>query len=229
MALANLQALIAQLAPANGGQLSDADRATALAQAVERYSADRPRVLVEDLAVSDGGLGLPEGWQADFSAVSSLEYPIGHRPPSFFRADQWFMYQHPDGWGIELVEDLREGTLVRCAYTVRHVVDADTDTIPAQDAEAVACWAAALLCEQLATLLGANTEPTIQADRVDTGSPARQYAAMAKTYRQRYFDALGIDPKRNVAAGVVVSFPARNSRGQPPLTHPLPVINGNQG
>jgi hypothetical protein len=38
--------------------------------------------------------------------------------------------------------------------------------------------------------------------------------------RKRYFDDLGIDPKRNVAAGAVVNLNMASSVGRDRITHP---------
>lgn len=222
MSLAQFQALAQRLAADPGDILGVDDLDVAVAAAVVRYSADRPRLDVEDLTATDGGLGLPAGWAVGFSEVRSLEFPIGRRPPVFLPLTGWYMQLQPaGGWAIELVEPVAENAVFRCTYTLPQVLDGETDTLPAYDREAVCCWAAALLCEQLAAAYSANTQPTIRADSVDQQSQARNYALRADKLRQRYFDALGVNPKKTVAAGVDVSFAGHNSLGGQRLTHPL--------
>jgi hypothetical protein len=94
------------------------------------------------------------------------------------------------------------------------------DTIPANNREALTCWAAAYCLDQLAAFAAGVTESTIQAGQVQRGSQTRDYAARANALRTRYILELGIDEKRSVAAGVVVNLDLKNSRGQDRFTHP---------
>lgn len=221
MSLADLQSLTTALVRDDAGNIATGERDRAIALAVTRYGKDRPRALVEDL-VSAGGkwLDLPSEWEHGISVIQSLEYPIGNAPPTLLALGMWQVYQGPMGWQILLVDSLAIGATVRAAYTAPHVVDALTDTIPAVDAEPVASWAAALLCDQLASLYSNDTDSSIQADAVDHTSKAREFALRAKTLRKRYYDELGIEPKRNVAAGVVVDMDLTDSRGRDRLLHP---------
>lgn len=221
MSLADLQSLTTALVRDDAGKIATGERDRAIALAVTRYSKDRPHVLVADL-VSAGGkfLDLPAGWQNGFSAIQSLEYPIGDAPPTYIPVDMWQVYQGLAGLQILLIDSLAIGATVRAAYTVPHTVDALTDTLPAVDAEPVASYAAAMLCDQLASLYSNDTDSSIQADAVDHTSKAREFALRAKTLRKRYFDELGVEPKRNVAAGVVVDLDLTDSLGRDRLLHP---------
>lgn len=223
MRLSDLTAMIARLAQDAGGILAPEDSAAALRAAVERYGMDQPRRFVADLPIADDGLDLPEDWEAGFSAVAGLEYPIGQRPPALLPNEGYYPYAAPDGDRLMFAPGYGGTGAARLTYTRRHAYDADADacTVPDQHLEAVAAWAAAVLCEQLATYYAGNSEPTIQADRVDYTSPARQYQKRAESLRKRYFDELGIDPRRNVAACAVATPVAKNSVGGPRLTHPL--------
>lgn len=226
MALTDYYSLIAQLAQDSASRLTADDVDTAVRAAVLRYSKDRPRRIVEDLTAATGGqyLDLPVDWQAGFSAVQELEYPIGQVPRSLIPAgaEGWELLPMPDGSDlVALAAGLPAGATVRLSYTRRHVLTAGQDTLPEDDREAVCCWAAAILCDQLAAWYAANGDPTIQADRVDQTSPQKAYAAQAKMLRKRYQDEIGVEEKRNVAAGTVVSHPDRNSLGGVRITHPI--------
>ncbi len=235
MAIPLYRELAGQLANDPGGKLKAGSVDAAIAAAVIRYSDDRPDSAIEMLSASDGGLGLPEGWQEGFSRVVKIEYPIGHRPPTYLKPEDWFMYTLPATTGtppvaehttIELVASPPEGANAQCIYTVKRLLDANRDTIPSKHMEALCCWAAALLCDEISAAYSANTDSTIQADSVDQTSPARSYAQRANTLRNRYYDALGIDPKKTAAAGCDVSFRDKNSLGGSRLTHPLPWWQG---
>lgn len=221
MTLTDIQSLTTALVRDDAGNIATADRDSAIALAVSRYSKDRPRVLVEDLTSAGGQLlDLPAGWEAGFSAIQSLEYPIGNAPPTLLALGTYELYQGPADTQILLVDGLAAGAQVRARYTVQHVATLATYTPPGIDAEPLASYAAAILCDQLASLYSNDTDSSIQADAVDHTSKAREFALRAKTLRKRYYDELGIEPKRNVAAGVVVDMDLNDSRGRDRLTHP---------
>lgn len=223
MPLADFQTLVTDLSRDDAGKVSVAQRDAALAQAVERYSQDRPRDKVEDI----NGLGtqlldLPAGWQDGFSTLTQLEYPIGNVPPTLVPQDDISIYQTPAGQQIQLRYAVANAAAnVRITYAVKHVLDAGTDTIPASHRTPVAAWAAADLCEQLASFYAGQTDSTIQADAVDHKSKSAEFASRARALRKRYTDELGVNDRRNTASGVVVALTDRDSRGQPRLTHPL--------
>jgi hypothetical protein len=221
MPLADYQTLVDKLVRDDSGKIATADRDEAIARAVARYSQDRPREKVEDVA-ADGTnyLALPSGWQADFSALRSVEYPIGENPPNFLDQDEIGFYRTPSALQIMLADAITASASVRLNYTIRHQVDGSADTIRSDDREPVCAYAAAILLDQLASLFAGDNNPTIQADNVDHNSKGREYAARAATLRKRYFDTLGIEPKRQVAAGVVVNLDFPDSQGNDRLLHP---------
>lgn len=222
MALADYQTLVTALVRDDTGKITLADRDVAIDLAAKRYSGDRPRVLAADV-VSDGTnlLPLPAGWIAEMSRVVSLEYPIGDAPPTFIPADTYRLYTSPTVTKIQLDRAIASGQSVRASFTARHLLDAGNDTIAIDDREAVACWASALLLDQLAAQFSGDRFATITADAVDHASKGRDYAFRAAANRKRYFDALGIDPKKTAAAGVVVNLTPADSLGQTQrLTHP---------
>ena len=222
MPLADYQALATSLVRDDTGKIANADRDEAIARAVARYSKDRPRAKIEDVAAPGGNkLNLPAGWQAGFSAILSIEYPIGNTPQSLLDQDSYTIYSTPTGDEIKIVSAINAAQQVRMSYTIRHAVDATpADTIRADDREPVCCWAAALLLEQLAAWFTGSSDSTIQADSVDRRSKGGEYASRAKSLRARYFAELGLDEKRNIAAGAVVDLDAADSQGRDRLLHP---------
>lgn len=222
MSLADYQTRTMGLTRDDAGKLSSSDRDDAIAAAVSRYGQDRPRQRVDDVTAATANLlPLPAQWQADYSLIVALEHPVGAVPPTLLGPERYGMYRDAtQADKIMLLDAVAVGATVRCTYTIRHVLDASSDTIRVEDREAVCCWAAALLCDQLSSLYSNSGDSTIQVDSVDHTSRARDYASRAKTLRQRYYDALGIDPKKNVAAGTTVNWDAYDSRGRDRLTHP---------
>lgn len=222
MALSDYQSLVTTLVRDDSGKIQTADRDAAIALAVTRYSKDRPRVLVVDLTSAGGNLlDLPAGWEADFSEIKDLEYPIGDVPAAHIHQDSYRLYQTPAAIKIQLDDALAAAAQVRSRFTVRHTLDVSGDTVPVKDREAVSCWAAGMLLDQLAALFSGKQISTIAADSVDPGSRAGEYARRASSMRARYFNELGIDPKRSAPAGTSVNVDLADSLGSTArLTHP---------
>ncbi|PCJ88607.1 MAG: hypothetical protein COA54_02500 [Thiotrichaceae bacterium] len=220
MALADYQSLIDNKVRDDASIIEVADRDQALLSAVIRYSNDKPDEEVEDVVVAGGqSINLPAGWQANFSSLKNIEFPIGNVPPRYLESGAYGIYNAPGGKTVMVRNSLTANDTVRMVFTVKHIVDAVNETPPDIHREAIACWAAALLCEQLASYYSGDSDSLIQADSVDHASKARDFAARARTFRKFYFDTLGIDPKKNVAAGVVVDLDMADSRGGNRLTH----------
>lgn len=219
--LADYTALVTAAVRDDAAKLSVNDVSSAITQAVARYSKDRPRIKVQDLAAPGGNLlPLPSAWEADFSQLNSLEYPIGNVPPDIIEPGGWAMYVTPAGVQIQVAAAIAAAAAVRATYTISHVLSAVLDTIPVGDREPVSSFAAAILLDQLAALYSNDQDSTIKADSVQHISKAGEFAKRAKVLRQRYFDDLGIDTKRNVAAGAVVNLNLNNSIGRDRMTHP---------
>lgn len=219
--LADYTTLVAAAVRDDATKLQSGEISSAIAQAVARYSKDRPRTKVEDVTAPGGNLlPLPNAWEADFSQLSSLEYPIGNVPPDIIGAGGWAMYTTPSALKIQVASAIHANAAVRATYTIAHVLSTTVDTIPVGDRESVSSYAAAMLCDQLASLYSNDQDSTIKADSVQHTSKASEFAKRAKVLRQRYFDDLGIDTKRNVAAGAVVNLDMASSVGRDRITHP---------
>lgn len=220
MALADFQSLIDNLVRDSGGDITAPERDEAIGRAVIRYSTDRPRPKVEDVVAAGGNfLDLPPGWEADFSRLARVETPPDEAPPALLDQDAFSIYTTPTADKIMLLVPLAAAAAVRLGYTISHLVDSGNDTVPNKDREAVASWGAALLLEQLANKHSGDREPTIQADSVDHQAKGRDFARRAKDLRKLYFDHLGIDPKRTVAAGAIVDLDLDDSLGRDRLVH----------
>lgn len=219
--LSDYQTLVTELTRDDAAKIAVAERDRAIDLAVKRYSKDRPQEKTQDVTPADANhLPLPAAWETDFSELRSLEHPIGNVPPSVIGQERYGFYRSPTDLKIQLLDAVAvAANNVRATYTIRHVVSAIADTIPIEDREPAACWAAAILCDELAALYSGNTDSTIQADTVSSTSKAQEYAARGRALRTRYFKELGIDEKRAEPAGVVVNLDFPDSHGQERLTH----------
>ncbi|MDA8107565.1 MAG: hypothetical protein M0015_02920 [Betaproteobacteria bacterium] len=218
--LADYETLVQNLVRDDANRLALQDIDDAIALALLRYSKDRPQTKVEDVTPTNTTtLPLPNAWEADFSALKSLEYPVGENPPEYIEPSRYSMYQDPTAITIKLIDAVDAARDVRAAFTIAHVLDATHDTIPLADREAAACWAGALLCDQLAAFYSGGADSTIQADSVRQQSKSQEYASRAKALRKRYLDELGVEEKTAVAASSVAVVTPTDSRGQARITH----------
>lgn len=202
--------LIDGMAPDEGERLTDEDREQALALAVIRYSTDKPRPEAADVATEDGyTVPLPEAWHADFSRVTGIEVPPGLFPPVMLPGDAWLPHRIPGKDVLLLVRPEAPGALIRLHFTLPHVLDDEVDTIPAKDREAVAHWAAGLLLDSLSGKHAGDMQSTVNSDSVDHAAKMPNYKVLADAQRQAYWNHVGIDPKRAVASGAVVTVGQR--------------------
>lgn len=216
MALGDFQDLVDSKVRDESGSIATANRDAAIELAVVRYSTDRPVQSVEEVTSAGGVfLPLPDGWEANFSRPTGLQLSDGEDPQPI----AGIVEKGLSGERIRLESSLAADTTVIVFFTVRHVVDDAGDSVPIVDRDAVANWAAAMVLEELANLYAGNRQPTLDADSVDWQSKSRDFALRAKALRQLYFDHLGIDPKRTVAAGTVVNLDQTDSRGNDRIVH----------
>lgn len=216
MALEDLQTLIDNLVRDDSDQITDEHRDQALLLAVVRYSTDRPRIIVEELTAAGGStLDLPVDWDLQFSRLEKLEIPDGDSATPVSANTEQVL----SGVRIRAAREFQAGTVLHIYFTAMHIVDADNDTVPIADREAVAAWASNILLEQLATMYSGASDPTFDADTVDHQAKGRDFARRAKDKRQMYLNHLGIDSKRVVAHGVVIDFDQEPSHGRGHLTH----------
>ncbi len=205
--LNDFKKLVDSLVRDESERLARSDKETAIGLAVARYGQDRPRKKVADVVAPGGDtLPLPEAWEAD-SELISAEYPIGETPPAHLPCS---IYSLPAGNVLRLGDSLGAGAEVRLTFQVAHVVSDTVDTVSPSHREAVACWAAAWLLEQLAAAAINDGESTISADATDRRTKAQEYASRARALKTRYSDTLGVGgASQQAASGQAVAWPGR--------------------
>lgn len=198
MALADYQTLVDSMVRDESGTIQDADRDAAIELARLRYSLDMERELTEDVTwLATGYYGpLPVEW-AEGAWLKQAEYPIGDQPSSII--DMSIYYSPSEGQRLAVPDTLQIGAEVRVTFAAPHQLAggvSPADTIPTAHREAVASYAAHVLCKQLATKYSGERETSIGADGSNTESRARNYAFRAKDYRAGYFAGIGkADPQ----------------------------------
>lgn len=191
---ADIQKLTDILAIDAEDRFSDEDRAAAIELALFRYSSDRPRIAKETAEFKGlPVLSLPQDWQADFSRVLDIRTDGGARVDFDVSGEK-----------IVINGFVKAGEKIVITYTLPHILTETQDTIPFVDREAVANWAAAFLLDGMAAGYAGAVAATISSDSVEHGSKANNYHAQAAACRKFYRDHLGLDDKRNTAAGTTV-------------------------
>lgn len=220
--LAEFRDLVDDLLRDGARWVTPEQRERAIGLALSRYSTDRPRFLFEDVTSAGGKvLPLPEGWSPGESGLCSVETPVGQIPPAMLAPDSIALYTGPQGEEIRIARALAADEVARVGYSAPHVLTDSEDTVPPRHREALACYAAGLLCEQIATEHAGAQDATIAADRVDQAHPAREWAARARSYRNRYYATLGIQIGRDglpeprmEPAGAVVNLDLPTTHGR---------------
>lgn len=94
-------------------------------------------------------------------------------------------------------------------YLAPHVVSSVTDTIPAQDLEALGHLAASFILEIAANYYARQSSSTIQADSVAPEQQRQAYALQSREERQ-LFDAM-ISRRPGAASGLTFSLDTQDS------------------
>jgi hypothetical protein len=198
-----------------GGKLTQADQDDAITQAVKRYCKDRPRELVTDLVGANNALlSLPTGpgnpaetFEDGFSIIRAIEFPVGDLPPTYLEGEDWMLYRTPAGLKLALTSMVPQATdTLRVTWTLRHNPgtsgqSAVATTVPDADFEAVCDLAASFCCDKLSAAYAKTNDSSIQADAVNYRSKAQEYASIAKQFKRRYDDHIGIEDSGSGASG----------------------------
>jgi hypothetical protein len=183
-----------------GGVSFEADQIDrALAQAIWRYSKDRPRCLAWVIVSDDGRtVPLPPEWADTVSEISHIAAAVDGEVPLELTAADWGDAITPQGRVVRFMPPLSPGVALDIAYSAAHVVDDDagSDSVPLADMAAVAWWAAAVLLNSKAVGHAGDIPALAGATPLPGGGdgPSRAYAARAADLRAQYFSHLGIDP-----------------------------------
>jgi len=206
--LADWRLLVDQELKDTAGILGQGDKDASIGEAVKEYSKHRPRERVHEIAGNGSAFEfvLPGDWEEGFSAIrGEVEYPAGKRIPEFIEADAWILYRDPAaGLRFRLKHHTPGATeTVRFTYTIRHSLDAVTDTVPVADREAVVKLAASYGARKIAAYYAQSQTPTLGADAVDYRSKAQDYTMLADRLLKAFKEHLGLRDGDQVPAASV--------------------------
>lgn len=189
--------------------------------ALARYSQDRPRRAWQDYA-GDGAaydFALPADWDRALSVAEGVEYPRGQREAAYLQRRDWTIYA--PGTSAEKLRLLHHtpggGETARLFYTLPHMADQNTTTVPASDEKAVGWLGAAEGCHVLARRFAQTSVPTLSADAVDHLSKAAEYTRLGKELERKYQAHVG---QASGASGATLDWDESLSQGRGDyLTH----------
>jgi hypothetical protein len=203
--LADWRTLVDQEIKDTAAILAQADKDKAIGEAVKEYSRHRPRERAHELAGTGSAyeFALPADWEDGFSGIrGDIEYPAAKRIPEYLEAEDWIVYRDPSaGLRFRLLNHTPTASeKVRFLYTVRHTVDATTDTVAVADREAGAKLAASYCARSLAAFYAQTSDPTLGADIANYRTKSQEYSALARELEKSYKAHLGIRDDGQVAA-----------------------------
>lgn len=199
MAFSDLQTGVDNRIQDTAGRLSDDSRDGFIRQAIsDRYSKDRPRIVVTDVdGAGTSDLPLPAGpddepFEDGFSVIRTIEYPLDQIPPAYLEDSDWRLYRTPDGLVIRcLLITPTADQHARFEWTLRHA--ADGSTLPGCDIDAICDYAAALCMVGLAAGYIQLMDSSIPSDSVNYRTKSQEALAQAKQFRAQYFAHIGVE------------------------------------
>ncbi|ABF42414.1 hypothetical protein Acid345_3413 [Candidatus Koribacter versatilis Ellin345] len=199
MAFSDLQTGVANRIQDAAGRLPGDAVDGFIRQAIaDRYSKDRPRIIVSDVAgAGTSDLPLPTGPNAEqfedgFSVIRTIEYPMGELPPVYIDDQDWRLYRTPTGLVVRMMlVTPSEDEQARFEWTSRHLADAST--LPGADLDAVCDYAAALCMVAIASGYIQLTDSSLQSDSVNYRTKSQEALAQAKQFRTQYFAHVGVE------------------------------------
>jgi len=196
-------------------QQGNAGLQAAVVAALEQYSSDFPRTVIEDLTTTDTTypitFALPARWVVGFSRVINVECPIGYQPVNLLKNYEFAVATEPTQTVLQITARNYPVQVIRVGYTVRHT----WETVPAHHQRAVQCLATSIVCENLSTLNAGTTDSLISADGVNRESKTRNFALRAKTLRERYAEITNqTQTPEQQPASAMVNLNSRTGHGR---------------
>lgn len=209
----------------------------AISAAITRFSQDQPREVVVDMAGAGtdyypltGGSSVAASWVDGSSSVQSIDYPAGavangYTPTWLDPDNDWTTYKNATLTYLRFRNAAPAvGETARLTYTAPHTHTSVTDTVPAQDLDALCDLAAYYACLALATKASGSQDSVIAADSTNYRDAQLRYKQQAEGWLKSYGDRMGIsvgeDGKTAPAgASATADWNRSNTGGGSWLTH----------
>ena len=201
MTLSGFIDLVAAFVRDDSAVLNPLDLDSAAQSALQRYSQDAPYLVSEAVSCDGTTAPLPLSWKTGFSQVKSAVALTGGSTPDVIQQ------KGIDG-DMLLLGRYFTGQL-QLEFSLPHQLEQQKDTVYFGDMEALACYAAAVCCDQLAAYYINEANSTLNVDTTAHQSKSAEYRKQANAYRARYQAHVGQKIPGSTAAGVFVSFGSR--------------------
>ena len=213
----DFQAQLTRELKADTARLSQTDLDEFLKRASEIFGNDRPRAVMADItATGVFDYPLPSDWDNDESVALRVEFPAGEQDPKIIPIDEWMVYRSATGaYKLRFLETSPNNGIIRLIYTIPHVLNPATNTLPDSAFMAAIYKAAQLACESLAAQYARTSDPTISADVVNYRTKSQEFSDRAKDFRNRYEAEIA----RNAAMGDIGEWDLTLAGGAPQLFH----------
>lgn len=213
----DFQAQLTRELKADTARLSQTDLDEFLKRASEIFGNDRPRAVMADItATGVFDYPLPSDWDNDESVALRVEFPAGEQDPKIIPIDEWMVYRSATGaYKLRFLETSPNNGIIRLIYTIPHVLNPTTNTLPDSAFMAAIYKAAQLACESLAAQYARTSDPTISADVVNYRTKSQEFSDRAKDFRNRYEAEIA----RNAAMGDIGEWDLTLAGGAPQLFH----------
>lgn len=200
MTLSGFIDLVAALVRDESAVLSPLDLDNAALTALQRYSQDAPYLITEAVTCDGQMAPLPLKWQFNFSQVKgAVALTGGSTPDVTQQGDQLLLGRYFTGQ-------------LQLQFSVSHQLDEQVDTVYYGDMEALACYTAAVCCDQLAAYYINEANSTLNVDATAHQTKSSEYRKQANAYRARYQSHIGTKTPGSTAAGVFVGWGSRRRR-----------------
>ncbi len=218
--LLDLEQLVADKVEDEAQRLSVPRRDRCIQEAIESYSRQKPLIAVKEVTSVGGTYDSVTAWDGyilDFSSVKCIEYPVDKNPTSWIDERDYYLIRvgNTDERLYQLYA-ITSGNKYRVHFTCLHTCTTAVSTLPDSDVKAIANLAASIACEELAMIFAGTTDPTIMADVVNYQGRSKTYSDMAKFYKDKYNEMLGL----NKGALVIKNVDSTLIPGWAPLQRP---------
>jgi hypothetical protein len=214
-----------KVAGASATDLTPAQIAANLQQALKEYAKTAPLILVQDItATGEYEYTLPTGWVDEFSSFKSLEYPAGvsqNPEDALIQPEKYGVYKYPASSKLRFYDIAPGSGTIRATYTAPHAVITASSTVYTNDVDSVCSLAAAFCCFDLARRYAQDNDSYISADSVDRKSKAEKYLSLGKSLVNEFAVHFGLNKDAEVmAASISKNLDIYYPGGADQLTHP---------